>query len=164
MSKLLSENTNEIEIDISSNKIIFYIENLILISKLIDGNFPDYSRVIPTNNTNHLFVDRSNLLSAVDRVSTIANEKSPSIKFKLFKNLINLSTINNENSTATEDIEVKYDGSEVEIGFNARYIMDILDNLEGDEIKISFNDNSTPIIAQEKSKSETIYVLMPMRV
>ncbi len=164
LSKLLSENSEEIEIEISSSKIIFYIENLILISKLIDGSFPDYSRVIPSNNNNILTVDRSNLLSAVDRVSTIANEKSPSIKFKLFKNLINLSTINNENSTATEDIEVQYEGKEIEIGFNSRYIMDILDNLEGEEIKLLFNDNSTPIIAQEITSNDLVYVLMPMRV
>ena len=85
LSKLLAENHDDIEIDISSNKIIFYIDNLILISKLIDGNFPDYTKVIPKNNNNDLKVNRSNLLFAVDRVSTIANEKSPSIKFKLVK-------------------------------------------------------------------------------
>ena len=164
LSKLLSENSDDIEIDISSNKIIFYIGNLILISKLIDGNFPDYNRVIPNNNNHHLIINRPNLLSAVDRVSTIANEKSPAIKFKLLNNLINLSTINNENSMATEDIQATYEGSEIEIGFNSKYIMDMLDNLEGEEIKISFGDNSTPIIAQEKSDSDTIYVLMPMRV
>ena len=164
LSKLLAENSNDIEIDISSNKIIFYIENLILISKLIDGNFPDYKKVIPNNNNQQLTVNRLSLLSAVDRVSTIANEKSPSIKFKLLKNLINLSTINNENSTATEDLEAKFDGNEIEIGFNSRYIMDILGNLEGEEIKLSFNDNVTPIIAQEQSNSDIIYVLMPMRV
>lgn len=164
LSKLLADNYEDIEIDISSNKIIFYIDKLILISKLIDGNFPDYTRVIPKNNKNYLMVNRSNLLFAVDRVSTIANEKAPSIKFKLYKNLINLSSINNENSTATEDLEVKYDGNEIEIGFNSRYIMDILDNLESEEIKIAFNDNSSPIIVQEKSGSENIYVLMPMRV
>ena len=164
LSKLLSENNNDIEIDISSNKITFYIEKLILISKLIDGNFPDYTRVIPKNNNNHLTIDRQNLLSAVDRVSTIANEKSPSIKFKLLNNLINLSSINSENSTATEDIEANYIGDEIEIGFNSRYIMDILDNLEENEIKISFSDNSSPIIIKENTTSENIYVLMPMRV
>tara|TARA_Y100001970_G_scaffold105870_1_gene132648 strand:- start:38729 stop:39844 length:1116 start_codon:yes stop_codon:yes gene_type:complete len=164
LSKLLAEDNDDIEIDISSNKIIFYVKDLILISKLIDGNFPDYVRVIPKNNQQHLIVNRLNLLDAVDRVSTIANEKSPSIKFKLFKNLINLSTINNENSTATEDIQSTYDGDEIEIGFNSKYIMDILDNLEGEEIKMSFNDNSTPIIAQEQVKSDVTYVLMPMRV
>ncbi len=164
LSKLLSDETEDIEIHISSNKIIFYINKLILISKLIDGNFPDYSRVIPNNNNNILTINRLNLLSAVDRVSTIANENSPSIKFKLLKNLINLSTINNENSTATEDIQAKYEGNEIEIGFNSKYIMDILDNLEGEEINILFNDNSTPIIAQEISNTDTIFVLMPMRV
>ena len=82
----------------------------------------------------------------------------------MLNNLVNLSTINNENSTATEDISAKYEGDEIEIGFNSRYIMDILDNLEGEEIKLSFNDSSTPIIVQEQSKSELIYVLMPMRV
>ena len=164
LSKILADKSTNMDIDISSNKIIFYIDNLILISKLIDGNFPDYNRVIPKNNNNHLIVKRSILLSAVDRVSTIANEKSPSIKFKLLENLINLSTINNENSTATEDIEAKYEGKEINIGFNSKYIMDILENLEGEEIKISFDDNSTPIIVKEHSGSELTYVLMPMRV
>ena len=125
---------------------------------------PATTRVIPNNNNNILTINRLNLLSAVDRVSTIANENSPSIKFKLLKNLINLSTINNENSTATEDIQAKYEGNEIEIGFNSKYIMDILDNLEGEEINILFNDNSTPIIAQEISNTDTIFVLMPMRV
>ncbi len=164
LSKLLSENNDDIEIDISTNKIIFYIDKLILISKLIDGNFPDYTKVIPKDNKNNLLVDRQSLLSAVDRVSTIANEKAPSIKFKLLKNLINLSSINNENSTATEDIQANYEGNQIEIGFNSRYIMDILDNVEGKEVKISFKDNSSPIIIQEKLSSENIYVLMPMRV
>ena len=164
LSKLLSENSNEIELEISSSKIIFFIDNLILISKLIDGNFPDYNKVIPKNNTNNLIINRSDLYAAVDRVSTIANEKSPSIKFKFLNNVVNLSTVNNENSTATEDIKADYNGNEIEIGFNAKYIMDILDNLQGDEIKISLNDNSTPIIAQEQNSSDTIYVLMPMRV
>ena len=164
LSKLLSENESNIEIDISKNRIIFYIENLILISKLIDGNFPDYNRVIPKNNTNLLKINRVNLLSAVDRVSTIANENSPSIKFKLFKDLLNLSTINTENSTATEDIKADYKGEELEIGFNSKYIMDILDNLEESEISLSFGNNSTPMLVQEKSNSHNVFVLMPMRV
>ena len=97
-------------------------------------------------------------------MSTIVNEKSPVIKFKLIKDLVNLSTSNSDNSSATEDIEAKYDGKEIEIGFNARYIMDILDNLKESEIQMSFMDNSSPIIAKEKSNPDLIYVLMPMRV
>ncbi len=164
LSKLLSENSGNIEIAISTNKIIFYIGKLIFISKLIDGSFPDYKRVIPKNNNEILYVNRINLLSAVDRVSTIVNEKSPVIKFKLLKDLVNLSTFNNDNSSATEDIEAKFEGKQIEIGFNAKYMMDILDNLEESEIEISFMDNSSPIIAKEKSNPDLIYVLMPMRV
>ncbi len=164
LSKLLSEIDEDIEIIISSNKIIFYIKSLVFVSKLIDGTFPDYKRVIPNDNTNIIEINREKLLSAVDRVSTIANEKSPVIKFKLLKNVINLNTINNDNSTATEDLNLEYDGDEFEIGFNSKYIMDIVNNLEDEIINLKFKDGSSPIIAQENSNSNLVYVLMPMRV
>ena len=164
LSKLLSDLDIYIEIIISSSKIIFFINDLVFISKLIDGTFPDYKRVIPSDNTNSLEVNRNNLLSAVDRVSTIANEKSPVIKFKLLKGIINLNTINNDNSTATEDLNLNYDGDELEIGFNSKYIMDIVNNLEDELVTLSLKDGSSPITAQEKSNPNLIYVLMPMRV
>ncbi len=164
LSKLLSDIDQDIEIIISSNKIIFYINNLVFVSKLIDGTFPDYKRVIPNDNNNILEVNREKLLSAVDRVSTIANEKSPVIKLKLLRNLINLNTINNDNSTATEDLELNYEGDDFEIGFNSKYIMDIVNNLEDEIITLKLKDGSSPITAQEKSNSDLVYVLMPMRV
>ena len=164
LSKLLSELDEDIEINISSTKIVFYIDNLIFISKLIDGTFPDYKRVIPIDNNNVVEINRHKLLSAVDRVSTIANEKSPVIKFKFLKNIINLNSVNLENSTATEDINLDYNGDEFEIGFNSKYIMDIINNLEDDTIFLKLKDGSSPIIAYEKSNTNLIYVLMPMRV
>jgi len=164
LSKLLSEINIDIKISVSSNKIVFLIENIIFISKLIDGSFPDYKRVIPSDNTNILKINRDKLLSAVDRVSTVANEKSPVIKFKLLKDILNLNTINNDSSTASEDLETSYDGNEIEIGFNSKYIMDIVNNLEDNEISINLKDNTSPIIAQEKSNRNLVYVLMPMRV
>ena len=97
-------------------------------------------------------------------MSTIANEKSPVIKFKLLNNILNLNTINNESSTASEDLKINYAGEEIEIGFNSKYIMDIINNLGDDEISIYLKDNTSPIIAQEKSHSNLVYVLMPMRV
>ena len=109
------------------------------------GCFPDYKRVIPNNNTNILNISREKLLSAVDRVSTIANEKSPVIKFKLLENILNLNTINNESSTASEDIKINYTG-------------------EDNEISINLKDNTSPITAQENSNANLVYVLMPMRV
>ncbi len=164
LSKLLSELDVDIEIVISPNKIIFYIDNIILLSKLIDGSFPDYKRVIPTDNQNIIKINRENLLAAVDRVSTIANEKSPVIKFNFLKNMLNLNTINNESSTATEDLKLDYDGEVIEIGFNSKYIMDIVNNLEDENISMYLKDNISPIIAQENSNSDLVYVLMPMRV
>ena len=164
LSKLLSEIDIDIEISISTNKIVFFIGKIIFVSKLIDGSFPDYKRVIPKNNTNVLNISREKLLSAVDRVSTIANDKSPVIKFKLIDNVLNLNSINNESSTASEDIKINYSGDEIEIGFNSKYIMDIVNNLEDEEICINLNDNTSPITAQEKSNDKLVYVLMPMRV
>ena len=164
LSKLLSERDQSVLISISSNKIIFTIDNIIFISKLIDGSFPDYKRVIPKDNLNILKVNREILLAAVDRVSTIANEKSPVIKFKLLHNVLNLNTINNENSTASEDLKINYNGDDIEIGFNSKYIMDIVNNLEDEEISINLKDNTSPIIATENSNSNLVYVLMPMRV
>ena len=164
LSKLLSENEIDVLISISSNKIVFNIGEIIFISKLIDGSFPDYKRVIPKDNSNILKIKREELLSAVDRVSTIANEKSPVIKFKLLNNILNLNTVNNESSTASEDLGINYDGDDIEIGFNSKYIMDIVNNLEDEEISINLKDNTSPIIALENSNTDLIYVLMPMRV
>jgi len=164
LSKLLSEIDTNVKISISSNKIVFIIGDIIFISKLIDGSFPDYKRVIPNDNTNILKINRDNLLSAVDRVSTIANEKSPVIKFKLLQNILNLNTINSERSTASEDLKTIYEGDEIEIGFNSKYIMDIVNNLEDNEITIKLKGNSSPVIAQENSNKNLVYVLMPMRV
>ena len=164
LSKLLSETNTEVKISISSNKIIFFIENIIFISKLIDGSFPDYKRVIPNDNSSILKINREKLLSAVDRVSTIANEKSPVVKFKLLKNILNLNTVNNESNTASEDLDIEYVGEEIEIGFNSKYIMDIMNNLEDEEISIKLKDSTSPIIALENSNSNLVYVLMPMRV
>ncbi len=164
LSKLLSEIDSDIKISISSTKIIFIIGDIIFISKLIDGSFPDYKRVIPTENRNILTINRDKLLAAVDRVSTIANEKSPVIKFKLLENILNLNTINNESSTASEDLTISYIGDEIEIGFNSKYIMDILNNLDDNEISINLKDNTSPVIAQDNANTNLVYVLMPMRV
>ena len=164
LSKLLSEIDSNVKISISSNKIIFIINEIVFISKLIDGSFPDYKRVIPKDNTNILKINRDKLLSAVDRVSTIANEKSPVIKFKLLQNILNLNTINNESSSASEDLPIDYKGDEIEIGFNSKYIMDIVNNLDDIEISINLKDNTSPVIAQENSNTNLVYVLMPMRV
>jgi len=164
LCKLLADITGTIKINLDPNKIIFFINKSVLVSKLIDGNFPDYEKVIPNNNTNVLKVDRSVFSMAVDRVSTIINEKSPAIKFKLLKNLMNISSVDSESGLATEDIITEYSGNQMEVGFNSKYILEMINNLEDDKITLSFNDTSSPVIATEQSNPDLIYVLMPMRV
>ena len=162
--KLLADFDGSIKINLNSNKIVFYIGESILISKLIDGNFPDYKRVIPKENKHILKINRQHFSFAVDRVSTITSEKSPVIKFKLLNNIMNMSSVNSENGTATEDISTVYNGDEIEIGFNSKYILEMINNLEDDEIVLSFKDSSSPVTAQESTNPSLVYVLMPMRV
>ena len=164
LHKLLIDFTDSIKIKLNSNKIVFFIGESILISKLIDGNFPDYKRVIPKDNNNFLKVNRQEFSLAVDRVSTITSDKSPVIKLKLLKNIMNLSSVNSENGTATEDIETEYSGTEIEIGFNSKYILEMINNLEDEDITLNFKDSSSPVIAKEESNQDLVYVLMPMRV
>ena len=164
LCKLLSDYKGTVKIDLDPNKIIFYIDKSVLISKLIDGNFPDYQRVIPKDNKNIMTINRNEFCMAVDRVSTITNEKSPVIKFKLLNNLMNMTSADSENGLATEDIITEYSGEEIEIGFNSKYILEMINHLTDDKIKLSFNDSSSPVIATEESNENLIYVLMPMRV
>ncbi len=164
LCKLLSDVNEEIFINLDPNKIIFFIDKIVLISKLIDGNFPDYDRVIPKNNNDILTVNRVSFCEAVDRVSTINNEKSPSIKFKLLNNLLNITSVDAESGTATEDIVTEYTGKEIEIGFNSKYILEMINQLDDEKVLLKFNDSSSPVIATESSNPNLIYVLMPMRV
>ena len=120
--------------------------------------------MIPKENKNTLKVDRQSFSFAVDRVSTITTDKLPVIKFKIMNNIANLSSVNNENGTATEDINVNYSGDEMEIGFNSKYILEMINNLEDEIIILDFKDSTSPVIAKEESNPILIYVLMPMRV
>ena len=164
LCKLLTDINEDIIINIDPNKIIFYIGKITLISKLIDGNFPDYQRVIPKNNNMIVTADRQKFCEAVDRVSTITSEKSRAIKFRLLNNLINMIASDPENGTATEDIIVQYEGEEIEIGFNSKYIFEMINQLDEEKLILEFCDSTSPLIVKESSNNDLIYVLMPMHV
>ncbi len=164
LGKLLSDMSGKISINFDPNKIIFFVDNTILISKLIDGNFPDYERVIPKNNNDVLTVERNSFCEAVDRVSTVTSDRSPAIKFRLFPNLINLISIGSDSGSATEDIVAEYAGQEIEIGFNSKYILEMVNQLDDEKIHLKFDNSTSPVIAAENSNPDLIYVLMPMRV
>ena len=164
LCKLLTDVNEDIVINIDPNKIIFYIGKTILISKLIDGNFPDYQRVIPKNNNKIVTADRQKICETIDRVSTITSERSRAIKFRLLNNLINMISSSPENGTATEDVLVQYEGEEIEIGFDSKYIFEMINQLDEEKLVLEFNDSTSPLIVKESSNNDLIYVLMPMRV
>ena len=164
LRKLLDEIDGSVEISLSASKIRFGLGTAVLTSKLIDGTFPDYSRVIPTGNDKILRIDPKSLMEGVDRVSTIASEKTRAVKMALETDKITLSVTSPENGTAAEEVSGDYKSEGFEIGFNARYLMDILAQVEGDTIEVHLADAAAPTLLRENDKASALYVLMPMRV
>ena len=162
--KLLEDSEAEVEVSVSDTKIRFTLSSLTLTSKLIDGTFPEYQRVIPTGNDKVLEVSRDDLKGAVDRVSTVSSEKSRAVRLTLEKGKLVLSVVSPEAGTATEELAVDYKHAPIEIGFNARYIMDILERIEGASATFLFSDAGSPTLVRESDGDAALYVLMPMRV
>src|SRR6185437_6317943 len=164
LRKLLDEIDQDLTIALSDTKIRFSFGATMLTSKLIDGTFPDYDRVIPSGNDRILEVDCKQFAEAVDRVSTISSEKSRAVKLALERGSLTLSATSPENGTATEEIEVRYSATPIEIGFNARYLLDITEQIAGEGAHFSLADAASPTIMRDSADASALYVLMPMRV
>ena len=164
LRKLLDEIDGSVGVSLSASKIRFDLGQALLTSKLIDGTFPDYSRVIPTGNDKILKIDPRSFEEGVDRVSTIATEKTRAVKMALDRDRITLSVTSPENGTAAEDVPGDYAAQGFEIGFNSRYLLDILGQIEGDMVEVHLADASAPTLIRENDKAPALYVLMPMRV
>jgi DNA polymerase-3 subunit beta len=162
--RLLEELEGTVEISLSPTKIRFGLGSAILTSKLIDGTFPDYNRVIPTANDKLLKLDPKSFSAGVDRVSTIASEKTRAVKMSVDRDKVTLSVTSPENGVATEEIPADYGNDGLEIGFNARYLLDILGEIDGDTVEVHLADAAAPTLLRENDKSNALYVLMPMRV
>ena len=164
LRKLLDEIDGTVGVSLSASKVRFDLGTAILTSKLIDGTFPDYSRVIPTGNDKLLKLDPKSFMQGVDRVATIASEKTRAVKMSLEKDKITLSVTSPENGTAAEEVSGDYGADAFDIGFNARYLMDILGQIEGDSVEVHLADAAAPTLIRENDKAPALYVLMPMRV
>ncbi|MFL6736110.1 MAG: DNA polymerase III subunit beta [Sphingomonas sp.] len=162
--RLLEELEGTVEISLSPTKVRFGLGSAILTSKLIDGTFPDYNRVIPTANDKLLKLDPKSFSAGVDRVSTIASEKTRAVKMSVDRDKVTLSVTSPENGVATEELPADYGAEGLEIGFNARYLLDILGEIDGDTVEVHLADAAAPTLLRENDKSSALYVLMPMRV
>ncbi len=162
--KLLDERDGSVGIGLSSTKIRFSIGDAVLTSKLIEGSFPDYSRVIPTANDRLLRIDPHTLAEGVDRVTAIASDKTRAVKLSLDHDRVTLSVTSPENGTASEDLSADYGAPGFDVGFNSRYLLDILAQLDGDEVEVHLADAAAPTLIREREGANALYVLMPMRV
>jgi DNA polymerase-3 subunit beta len=164
VQRLIEDAEAEIAIELSQGKIRFTIGDVVLTSKLIDGTFPDYGRVIPLGNDKQLVVDKKDFEAAVDRVSTVSSERGRAVKLSLNGGRLVLSVTNPDSGSATEEIEVEYDADPLDIGFNSRYLLDIASQIEGEVAVLKLADPGSPTLIQDRDAKGALYVLMPMRV
>jgi DNA polymerase III subunit beta len=164
IQKLIEDIDAEVSVELSTAKARFKFGDTVLTTKLIDGTFPDYARVIPANNDKRLVVDKAPFQAAVDRVSTISSERGRAIKLSIGDNKMTLSVNNPDSGSASEEIEVDYDSAPIEIGFNARYLLDIAAQLASDTALVKLADPGSPTIIQDRDGAAALYVLMPLRV
>ena len=164
VQRLLEDSEAEVLIELSAGKIRFTAGAVILTSKLIDGTFPDYARVIPTGNDKRLVVDKEPFERAVDRVSTLSSERGRAIKLAIAEGKMTLSVNNPDSGSASEEIEADYDSTPIDIGFNARYLLDIIGQLSSDTALIRLADPGSPTLIQDRDGAPALYVLMPLRV
>ncbi len=166
LRKLLDEASGSVEIGLSDTRIQFKVGTITLTSKLIDGTFPEYDRVIPRDNDKVLTVGKKDFADAVARVAAISSERSRPVKIALQKDLLTLSAASPEQGTAVEELDgdrVQYTSSPLEIGFQARYLNDITDQIT-EQVEFRFADGSAPTIVRDAADESALYVLMPMRV
>jgi DNA polymerase-3 subunit beta len=162
--RLLEDAGETIALQISPQKVRFDFGRAALTSKVIDGAFPDYVRVIPQGNSRVLIVDNGMFARAVDRVATISEEKSRSVKVAVERGKVVLTVRNMEAGQAVEEVEADYDGEPFEVGFNARYLLDVADQVRGETAEFRFADPLAAILVLDPADPDVQYVLMPLRV
>ncbi len=162
LCSLLDDYDGDVKISNLKSKIKFELNDSILISKLIDGKFPNYIQVIPKNNQKKLDLSLKSFLDCVDRVASVSLDKKDGVKFNLKQNILDLSVNNTNSGDGKETLAVKFD-HELEISFNSRYLIDVASQLDGDRIELFFNDTGSPALIKDPSDFDSIFVVMPMK-
>ena len=162
--KLLNDTEDPLEISFSKSQVGFKFSDINLITKIIDGKFPDYSRVIPEGHKNSFNINRSLLLESMLRASILSNDKYRGIRMVVEGNNLKLVSNNSEHEEAEEELEIDYKGDKIDIGFNVTYLIDVLTNIQSDQLTIAFNDSSSSCLVTIPNNEKYKYVVMPMRI
>jgi len=164
LSKLLAESDEEVNVEVSATQAAFRFGTIELVSKLIDGKFPDYTRVIPTGHKNKLQIGREALRQALLRAAILSNEKFRGVRWVLSDGSLKIVSSNAEQEEAHEEVEIKYSGDGLDIGFNVNYLLDVLNNVSGENIECAFGDASSSALISYPTEKDFRYVVMPMRI
>lgn len=164
LARLLDDAADLVEIAVSEQKVRFAMGDMVLTSKLIDGSFPQYERVIPKENPRHMRILKKGFAAAVDRVSTVSAERSRSVQLQLEAGRLTLTVSNPDAGLATEELEAEYTAAPIKIGFNAKYLMDVAGQIEGDGVVFEFADSGSPTLVRDPVNAQSLFVLMPLRV
>ncbi|TBX28443.1 DNA polymerase III subunit beta [Nioella sediminis] len=164
LRKLLDDDEMTIAVSVSETKVRFATPDITLTSKVIDGTFPDYTRVIPMGNTRRMEVDASEFAKAVDRVATVSSERSRAVKLSLDEDRLILSVNAPDSGAAEEELAVAYGDEKLEIGFNAKYLLEIASQVDRENAVFLFNSSGDPTLMREGNDTSAVYVVMPMRV
>ena len=164
LSKILRQENEDIKITFGNSSLSIQDKNLDFSTKLIDGKFPDYEKVLPSGDPNSLEVSKESLQSALSRASVLSNEKYRGVRFALDKNTLKLTANNPEKESAEELLDVNYNGNPMEIGFNIGYLLDVLGTIETDNVELNFYGEESSCLIREPGNQAEVYVIMPMRL
>jgi len=164
LGKLLEDSDSELKIDLLANQVRFRFANIELVSKVVDGKFPDYNRVIPTGHSKQIELSRTELLQALQRAAILSNEKFRGVRVVLAADQLKIICTNSEQEEAEEELEVPYKGEALDIGFNITYLLDVLHNLGTERVVLAFGDANSSALVTMPEREDYKYVVMPMRI
>ncbi|MGH8765450.1 MAG: DNA polymerase III subunit beta [Burkholderiales bacterium] len=164
LSKLLADSDDEVKLELSATQAVFTFGAVELVSKLVDGKFPDYTRVIPTQHKNRLTLQREMLRQSLQRAAILSNEKFRGVRWVLTDGSLKIVSSNAEQEEAQEELEVEYGGDALDIGFNVNYLLDVLNNVQAADVECHFGDAASSALLQFPAEPEFKYVVMPMRI
>lgn len=164
LAKLLADSEDPVEVELYASQVVFRFANVELVTKVIDGKFPDYSRVIPTNYQKHITLERAQLLQSLQRAAILSNEKFRGVRWVLTAGSLRISCTNNEQEEAQEELEIAYTGEPLDVGFNITYLLDVLNNVQDETVECAFGDANSSMLITLPKNSEFRYVVMPMRI